>query len=891
MIEWLKKHMLPCTVLIVLPFFLYIGPLLESVLLGKGDLILNISQSTLLKDGLLNGEIPLWNGYVMGGSPYLEDIGVGVLYPLKWLLIWLPTPIYANMLYLVSLSLAGIFSYFYLNELTANRWIAFFGGIAFALSNVIGGYRKEHVAVYSTIIWLPLMLLYVLKYSRTHKKRYIVATAVIMAIQFLAGFPQYNLYSYAVVYLYLIYSQWLQKRKLKKIIIDILMLSVLLISYSAIQLIPAIGLVLSSRGTSTYFDLFSNSPSLLLMTIFPHIFSDLYNPLGANSAEISTELYYGVIPLIYATYAIRHNIRNKDVRFFTAILILTLVHSSAAHIPIYGDVVRKIPIINMFGVQSRILFLSNYSIIILGALGLMNAFEAADTYRLLRWSCKALLSFIFIMLVSIAITTYPTSYAQNEYMMTSLVKIFGKTLLIALCNYIILLSYEKCFVKKNRVKYKEIAVPMIILILTIITATDLWEFSKVFYAGNFNEIYNTEVVNELKTLKDIEDVRVAAVYEFDNTYYSGAYSKSGLVDNRSIYNKIRNINGWMEFENVDLNTLLEKTESRDPSGINKDIGMRNDILSMMGVKYVLLPNDVDLPIDVTNGTTVRLLDSTEPIGVTGDGELFVYSYPIALESNSYYEVQMEIDSKEGFVPELFYIDFWGNDYDSEAQQEYLLTNDQNIKRVIFSGDIKNSEDQKYFRIVGKSNENFEIKHFQVSIYEDSKSDNMKYKQVAKTADYNIYENTKAKELINVPDTVISHEIQAFEALTLNDLHIESYADIDEDILQNEISVNDIKYSYNTVSFHTTSNRKGFVNLSYSFNDNWKCYIDGVQTKVYKVNGVIMGVEIPSGTHDVKFKYWPLSLSIGLSVTFLSLICTVFVYVKNRMYRKNITNSV
>ncbi|MBU0975332.1 MAG: YfhO family protein [Patescibacteria group bacterium] len=46
----------------------------------------------------------------------------------------------------------------------------------------------------------------------------------------------------------------------------------------------------------------------------------------------------------------------------------------------------------------------------------------------------------------------------------------------------------------------------------------------------------------------------------------------------------------------------------------------------------------------------------------------------------------------------------------------------------------------------------------------------------------------------------------------------------------------------------------WIVFSQGYLPNWKAYIDGSETKIYRVDGILMGVFLPPGTHKILFEY-------------------------------------
>lgn len=72
-----------------------------------------------------------------------------------------------------------------------------------------------------------------------------------------------------------------------------------------------------------------------------------------------------------------------------------------------------------------------------------------------------------------------------------------------------------------------------------------------------------------------------------------------------------------------------------------------------------------------------------------------------------------------------------------------------------------------------------------------------------------------------------------------------------------------------ISADTTA--AGILMLADTFAPGWHVYVDGVREPILKVNGMFRGVFLPPGKHSVTFTYAPLSVTLGLLITGLSLL--------------------
>lgn len=73
---------------------------------------------------------------------------------------------------------------------------------------------------------------------------------------------------------------------------------------------------------------------------------------------------------------------------------------------------------------------------------------------------------------------------------------------------------------------------------------------------------------------------------------------------------------------------------------------------------------------------------------------------------------------------------------------------------------------------------------------------------------------------------------------------------------------------------TAASAAGILVVSDSYDTAWKARLDGKRVPVLRVNGLFRGVLIPAGDHLVEFNYAPVSVTLGLLLTGLSLLGTV-----------------
>ena len=65
-------------------------------------------------------------------------------------------------------------------------------------------------------------------------------------------------------------------------------------------------------------------------------------------------------------------------------------------------------------------------------------------------------------------------------------------------------------------------------------------------------------------------------------------------------------------------------------------------------------------------------------------------------------------------------------------------------------------------------------------------------------------------------------------------------------------------------------RPALLVTSDSFYPGWRAFVNGRPAPIYRVDGGLRGVPVPSGNSVVRFEYSPLSFKLGLGLTIIAL---------------------
>jgi hypothetical protein len=157
-------------------------------------------MKSFLSQSLRQGFWPYWCSNHSCGTPFLDDIQAGVLYPLSWIFL-LPLPYSFNWYVLIHLGLGFLFCYLFLREIGASPQAATLAGISFCY----GGFTIATINTLnnlSTVIWLPAILWARRRAFRRRKAQDYLRTVLFLCLAMLGGEPQLFLMIAGLVFFY-----------------------------------------------------------------------------------------------------------------------------------------------------------------------------------------------------------------------------------------------------------------------------------------------------------------------------------------------------------------------------------------------------------------------------------------------------------------------------------------------------------------------------------------------------------------------------------------------------------------------------------------------------------------------------------------------------------------
>jgi uncharacterized membrane protein YfhO len=872
----------------------------------SGDGVQYFSMKLFLNNALKSGELPLWNPYLSNGVPYASDLN-GVFYPISLLLSPLPIKLFIYSYYSVHMAIGAFFTYLFLKEINCDKVVSICTSFIYLLSIHLNGYRKSHMVIIVAVIFLPVVLYFIERYIKTRSIKYLIASSAVMALAVLSGgHIQNSIYADMAVFVYFGYRLISCKVPIKKIISNIILWGLMFLGFVAIQLIPAIELLLNYRAagaSETSYETFASysiHPIKIVMMLFPNMFgTDVMQPLGGYySSEMDIELFLGVGILLFILFAVKNYWNDNRVKIATIFMGCAFIYSANAHIPVLNKFIYHFPILGGFRCSARMLFVFIFFGYVLFAVTLTKLKELNDLERFSDFILK-----VFVLLIGILMIVTPFIYIVSSDSTGDILKIrysnfqlvYMKPIMTIL---IIVISIKLLNFIQSRKRIANIIIyPIISILMLIITVTETSRFSTLTGPAYVDDFGIKDTITQ-KIKGDIGNSKLWLA----NTAIDGS-NRSIIEYNSNVSMEISALNSYMTFNNPRLFRLFTNENIMKPyynfSGLltgfpsaSNNLLYQNDLLSMLGIRYIIDP----LNLINEKGSIVKSIQDDTVIYTNSSvvipnqfGSLHVFSDKISIEPNTHYKLAFQADTTSDQA--IFYADFYGGEaYDNPTQNaNFNIKSGTNTYEAMINSEDSTVATEVELRFVTNPVADINISNITITKIALDAEDNV-YIPYYIDDQNRIYENTKVKDILFAPSTVkrIDDVESIYENVNHYDLDDVSYIeDYGMDYVTGTTTITDIVMKRNSVKAKVSADDKTFVNFSQNFYPGWKAYVDGKRTEVYMVNGLIQGIEVPSGEHTVTFRYIPSSVIIGALISISSILLAVFIC---RRARKSIDKS-
>jgi len=394
------------------------------------DLVLeNYIWKKFVRESLAQGDIPLWNPYILSGHPFLANGQHSALYPFSLLFYFLPLAKAYGWFTVSQLWLAGLFMYVFVRTLRVNRLGALVAGLTYGLSGFFV-VRVVFTMIIAAAVWLPLVLAMIEIIIRKQAEKgpvnyspipYVVGGALALGLQTLAGHVEITYYTLLVSGFYAFWrllALWRQQKTFRfagRLAAWLLTMVLFGVGIGAVQLIPMYEVVTQNFRDSSATLEQVRGWALPLRRIATFVIPDFFGspahhhyfdvvtrqwqPLGPNAhgqvnplcphctawdtkTSVEAGAYLGILPLVLAALAVANlRIANSEWRMkddslfairipvfiFAGLALLSLLFAFGT--PLYALLFYGLPGWNQLHSPFRWIFPYTLSVSVLAGIG------------------------------------------------------------------------------------------------------------------------------------------------------------------------------------------------------------------------------------------------------------------------------------------------------------------------------------------------------------------------------------------------------------------------------------------------------------------------------------------------------------------------------------------
>jgi hypothetical protein len=630
----------------------------NDMLYGSDTLSLGYMAREFYANSILKGIFPLWNPYILGGTPFLDSLAGGdSLYPPSALLLLVLDPHRAlGWKLLIHILMAGLFMYQWIKKLHLSTNSAFIAAIAYSLSPIMvtlthGGQDGKIFIIALT----PLLFSMCESFISRPSSRSFGLLSFTIGLAILTTHFQMAYFLFLAVGAYACFRTLNQKSGHEGIVkysgrfarVNLLGLfglaAILGLALSAIQFFPASSYVLEhSRRTATttaatteeariYSSSWSLHPEEIVGLVIPEFVgvsnaNDQWSQntyWGRNGFKGNHE-YLGLVILVFAAISLRSKRRKTLRNFMLSLAALALLFSLGEHTPIWGLFYKLLPGISLFRAPSLSIFLVGFSVTTLMALGLEEAWTLGDAGKgksiwkniwrfMLGVITVLLLGFIFSKSGTIA--KLWTSFLYPDISDTGRQILYGNNFriakgflystLIATCLLAVLAGVRR---RLCRPQIAAVAIATIIIVDLIRVDTS---FIKTI---DFKEFHTAGPTIQLLVDRQKEETpfRVLSLAGLN-----GQDVRPGMFG-------LELAGGHHPNDLARYRELIGMTGS----GLPMNLLTNHNILSLLNVRYILWPKQLGKPSD--QGLPVNIVGDLREIPQLGAADIFsesIYTFP------------------------------------------------------------------------------------------------------------------------------------------------------------------------------------------------------------------------------------------------------------------------
>ena len=791
-----------------------------------------------------------------------------------------------DFMILLRMYLAGITFIMYARKMKKRSYGTVIGALVYVFSGFCFRLGLRHPFFINPIIYFPLLCLGIEKiYQRERPYVFIFAVCVSAMSNY---YFLYMLTIFAVIYAWIRFYKYTEENKMKNFFLTILkfgMYYTLGIAMAAVILLPS---VIGFLGNGRY----GKGVDWKSLIVYPGKYYLLFieNFIGYGNMGSNTNAGYlpivGIV-VLFTLFSQRMKHKKYRVAFIASIIALIL--------PIFGYAFNGFSYAN-----NRWAF----------ALSFIVALLTAEMYpRLFVMSKRQQIGIgagiIIYTVFCIIVNASGEEILKNKGIMAAcgLIAVF----------YILLLIFQRLGYDTQK---RIVRVSMAILLLISVGVHGYYRFDPKGYA------YTQEFMDQGQAYRTLKEDNIRMLSKVNDLSVYRVHAEGYRYKNYGLINHLNTISGYYS---ITAKCVTDTIKGYDTLGMQyadkyKGVDQRLGLLSLAGVKYITVAHNSQVAKDVSSKGDVPY--GVEKQSKKGNITLYKnkYALPFAYAYDSYmteqqYEQLNGIGKEQAMLAQIIL-----NQHPADKEiQHNEQRNDPDIQTISLPETrISSPKGKKYADItvpVEKDKETY--LYFKNLVYHGKKNGDDNFILTGRKGTKGILvTQNDVQQKIHIQSTFnpyyfgrkdyivkINHQTsKAKEKVRLNFLSPGEYEFDDislitvpkKDVLarlkeRKENSMKQIQYEGNHFRgvYHAKKDQILCVTIPYS--KGWKATVNGNRTKIYKANGMFMGIIMKKGTQSVKLDYETPGLKIGAWISLVAWIGLGIYGLYFEKYRKKLLN--
>lgn len=782
--------------------------------------------------------------------------------------------------------LAGITFIMYARKMKKRSYGTVIGALVYVFSGFCFRLGLRHPFFINPMIYFPVLCLGIEKiYQRERPYVFIFAVCVSAMSNY---YFLYMLTIFAVIYAWIRFYKYTEENKMKNFCLTILkfgMYYTLGIAMAAVILLPS---VIGFLGNGRY----GNGVDWKSLIVYPGKYYLLFieNFIGYGNMGSNTNAgYLPIVGIVVLFTLFSQRMKHKKYRaaFIASIIALIL--------PIFGYAFNGFSYAN-----NRWAF----------ALSFIVALLTAEMYpRLFVMSKRQQIGIgagiIIYTVFCIIVNASGEEILKNKGIMAAcgLIAVF----------YILLLIFQRLGYDTQK---RIVRVSMAILLLISVGVHGYYRFDPKEYA------YTQEFMDQGQAYRTLKEDNIRMLSKVNDPSVYRVHAEGYRYKNYGLINHLNTISGYYS---ITAKCVTDTIKGYDTLGMQyadkyKGVDQRLGLLSLAGVKYITVAHNSQVAKDVSSKGDVPY--GVEKQSKKGNITLYKnkYALPFAYAYDSYmteqqYEQLNGIGKEQAMLAQIVL-----NQHPADKEiQHNEQRNDPDIQTISLPETrISSPKGKKYADItvpVEKDKETY--LYFKNLVYHGKKNGDDNFILTGRKGTKGILvTQNDVQQKIHIQSTFnpyyfgrkdyivkINHQTsKAKEKVRLNFLSPGEYEFDDislitvpkKDVLarlkeRKENSMKQIQYEGNHFRgvYHAKKDQILCVTIPYS--KGWKATVNGNRTKIYKANGMFMGIIMKKGTQSVKLDYETPGLKIGTWISLVAWIGLGIYGLYFEKYRKKLLN--